>query len=61
MVILLVIVLSVLFVIKNLDAYLGERGYYDFVSWVNYPYVSIFDDHEQLSLYREPYKLSGMP
>ena len=60
-VLLLVIALSVLFVIKNLDAYLGERGYYDFVSWVSYPYVSIFDDHEQLSLYREPYKLSGMP
>ncbi len=57
----LVVCLALVFVVKNLDSYLGQRNYYSFVSWWNYPYVSIFDDPGTLSWYRTPYKFTGKP
>lgn len=58
---LLVCCLAVLFVIKNINASIDERDYYPYVSWFNYPYVTIFDDPSDLSLYRPPYPLTGRP
>lgn len=58
---LLICVLSIVFVIKNINACIDERHYYSFVNWTNYPYVSIFDDPNELSSYRQPSQYSGMP
>ena len=57
----LVCCLAVLFVIKNINACIEERGYYSFVTWQTYPYVSVFESHSELSLYRQPYPSTGMP
>lgn len=57
----LVVCLAVVFVAKNLDSYLEQRNYYDYVNWWNYPYVSVFDDPGTLSWYRKPYIYTGKP
>lgn len=57
----LVVCLALVFVAKNLNSYLDQRGYYSFVTWWSYPYVSVFDDPSTLSWYRVPYIHTGKP
>lgn len=55
-----IVIFSFVFLVKNLNAFLIENNYYDYLSWWSYPYVSVFDDPSVLSSYRQITKF-GLP